>query len=153
MNRTLRVLVIEIDETSFPIWIQNKILPSLSPSEISTVEMKHPTLPKPRLSTLDNFNPRHDIKPNMNTNPPGRDPGRYPADAKDCAIRRAPRFTIRQRIDYIVGFSDPAKMKNVVRRTLWGFASCGSLVCPRLAVVRLAWRMLESACCVSFSGC
>ena len=52
----------------------------LSPSQLSTVEGTHPLMHKQRMTTMKNFNPREDIKPNSHTNPPGLDPGRYPSD-------------------------------------------------------------------------
>jgi len=73
----------------------------LSPSQISSVEMKHPLIPLPRRATMQGWNPRAQEK--VKCTAPGQDPGNTTADAKKVVMKRSPSPLMGSRIDYIVG--------------------------------------------------
>ncbi len=62
--------------------------------------------------------------------PPGQDPGRYPPDAKDCAMNAPPKWSVNSRKPYIVGAPNPARTSNVPVRDLRHFHEKGGALEP-----------------------
>eukprot|EP00397_Hematodinium_sp_SG-2012_P059929 GEMP01077453.1.p1 GENE.GEMP01077453.1~~GEMP01077453.1.p1 ORF type:complete len:148 (+),score=33.10 GEMP01077453.1:116-559(+) len=99
----------------------------MSPSQISSVEMKHPLIPVPRRVTLTGWNPRFDEKPKADCL--GQDPGKAPQGSKDCVLTRSPLITMGPKTNYIVGMQ--RSKSDVQVRNVWRMTASGALFDPR----------------------
>mmetsp|Transcript_24723 Transcript_24723/g.62142 ORF Transcript_24723/g.62142 Transcript_24723/m.62142 type:complete len:267 (+) Transcript_24723:144-944(+) len=99
----------------------------LGPNEIGVVDQKHPLIKREPTATLNNFNPRTDDKTVANL-PIGQDPGRYPPDAKDCAMNAPPKWTMGPRIEYAVGMPAPGRTSRVPVRNLCKMGERGGVL-------------------------